>query len=127
VGKDLVIDSTALTNLDSLQYLTEVGGSLQITNNNLLTDLIGLKNIDPAPLTQVSITNNPALAICNASSFLGTLESGDVFGLQVLHGCVVGGLYVDFDIVVVGLHEELIFADLLACDLLRQNCQGEQG
>lgn len=42
---DVVIEGATITNLDSLIYLSSVGGGLTIRNNDILANLTGLENL----------------------------------------------------------------------------------
>jgi len=56
----VLIESASITNLDSLDAITEIGGSLSIYNSPLLQQINGLKNVDS--VGQVfSIRHNPRL------------------------------------------------------------------
>ena len=46
IGGDMVVTGNSITNLDGLNQLLHVEGSLSIENNNSLTNLSGLNNID---------------------------------------------------------------------------------
>lgn len=64
-----------LVDITGLQYLISVGGQFFITDNDLLTDLSPLENIDPNSITDLSIYNNPQLSDCDIQSICGYLVS----------------------------------------------------
>jgi hypothetical protein len=62
---DLVVEgSTSLQSLDGLGQLAHIGGALRLAGNTALTSLRALAALHA--VEEVSITNNPALAACEA-------------------------------------------------------------
>ena len=99
LGDFLGIDfHTTLKSLDGLDNLESIGGFLSFRNNDVLDDLQGLsgvtsidgellidgqlklatldglENIDPASITELTITNSPLLTECAVSSICGYLQ-----------------------------------------------------
>lgn len=65
-----VSNNPQLTTLSGLNNLESIGGYLWISGNNALSDISAIQNIDPTTIvphltTGVTITNNPALSVCN--------------------------------------------------------------
>jgi len=65
---DVEINGDDITNIDSLNVLTSIGGYLKIDSNDILTSLSGLENIDEASITDLNITNNDELYDCDVWS-----------------------------------------------------------
>lgn len=55
----------SLTSLEGLQHLTAVGGTIRIQSNGLLTTLEGVENITFDSFSDLIISNNPQLQVCN--------------------------------------------------------------
>ncbi len=75
IGAQLTIKSAPnLTNLSGLQNLTSIY-SLHIENNQSLTDISGIENINAGTISVLNINNNISLSTCNVKSicdYLGT-------------------------------------------------------
>ncbi|MDO8368699.1 MAG: T9SS type A sorting domain-containing protein [Saprospiraceae bacterium] len=67
---------TSITSLNGLENLQSIEGSLTFTLNYALTSLSGLDNIDPATITEVIISNNSLLSLCNTQPICEYLENG---------------------------------------------------
>lgn len=65
IGGSIDIYDTKLTNLNGLASLTNVGNTIIIGQNPLLTNISGIKNINPGTVSNFSIYDNANLAICN--------------------------------------------------------------
>ncbi|MBB4119897.1 putative outer membrane repeat protein, partial [Mesonia hippocampi] len=76
-----------LQNLDGLSSLQSVS-TVHIGNNNILTDVSGLENIDATMITNLGIINNPQLATCNNTAFCTYLS--DPSNFRVITGNAVG-------------------------------------
>ena len=57
-----------LRNLTGLENLTSIGGSLSIGDNDALTSLTGLDNINAGSITNLIINGNPSLSTCEVQS-----------------------------------------------------------
>jgi UDP-3-O-[3-hydroxymyristoyl] glucosamine N-acyltransferase len=69
IGDNLLIGNTsALTSLTGLEGLTSIGGSIMIVNCGQLINIQGLENIQSGSITDLRISNNPALTECNVQS-----------------------------------------------------------
>ncbi len=68
-----------LTGLDNLQHV----GDLVITDNTSLTSLNGLQNLKGTNLSDVTISNNPSLEICNFNFLCDMLASGNATGITI--------------------------------------------
>ncbi len=103
-------DNPALVDLSGLSSLTAVNGFLRLTNNDALKDLMSLSNlesingnieirenaklisikaleqIDPITITDIEITNNDRLMVCEAASICSYLESGGARVIET-NGC----------------------------------------
>jgi hypothetical protein len=64
-----------LTSLTGLQGLNSIGGELLIFDNDVLTNISALENINSGSITDLSIYNNNALAICDILSICNYLTS----------------------------------------------------
>lgn len=86
---DVIISGVDITNLDGIHVLTYINGSLKIENNNLLTSLSGLENIDPASIEELWITNNPNLSFCAVKSICDYLvtPTGSITIFNNAQGC----------------------------------------
>jgi len=75
--------NSSLTNLNGLSSLTKIRGLLQISGNPTLTSISGLSNIDPTTITDLTITSNSLLSVCNLSNFcsyLATTKPRSIYG-----------------------------------------------
>jgi len=65
------IHNAALTNLNGLNSLTSVGEDIWISDNTILSDISALQNttFNPNGSYGLTITDNPALAVCNLPNF----------------------------------------------------------
>src|SRR5690606_30459867 len=59
---------------NGLSNLTEIGGQLYIKGNSALSDISELQNIDPETITNLEITNNGLLSVCNLPNFCTYLD-----------------------------------------------------
>lgn len=66
-----IYNNDVLTNLNGLSNLTSVGLEIDIVENTVLSDISGLQNttFNPNNSWGLTITNNPALAVCNLPNF----------------------------------------------------------
>lgn len=67
-GTLTIINNSSLANLNGLSSLTTIAGSLIIQENTLMTNISGLRNINTGIL-DLTIVDNPALAVCNLPNF----------------------------------------------------------
>ncbi|NQV03439.1 MAG: T9SS type A sorting domain-containing protein [Bacteroidia bacterium] len=86
---DVIISGSDIINLNGLNVLTYIVGSLEIQNNNLLTSLSGLENIDPSSIEELWITNNPNLSFCAVKSICDYLvnPAGSIIIFNNAPGC----------------------------------------
>lgn len=63
-----ISNNPALQNVNSLSALTSIDGNFQISNNDALTSIQGIKNIDPDTIIELRLGNNPLLSLCNVDS-----------------------------------------------------------
>jgi uncharacterized repeat protein (TIGR01451 family) len=76
-----ISENDSLLNLDGLQALTFVNGNLEITYNNSLNSISGISSIDPDPLNNLKIRNNPNLSFCqelNICTYLANQGNNDI-------------------------------------------------
>jgi hypothetical protein len=64
-----------ISNLNGLSVLTSIGGNLVIYNNDALTSLTGLDNIDEGTINDLYIYNNSSLSTCEAEWLCDYLAS----------------------------------------------------
>ena len=103
-SEGLGIFTTQLTSLHGLENLAQVSNSyMHISNNNQLTDISALGNIDPTSIYSLYISDCPQLATCsipNICSYIQT-DSGRRFGFsdnaegcntlnEVIYNCNLG-------------------------------------
>ncbi len=97
LGKNVFILDTQLTDLDGLQSLTKIGGSLYIEDNMNLASLVGFQNVSsiaenissPVVGLGILIRNNPGLTSIQEFSGLIELRGGVLLsnnGLLSLNG-----------------------------------------
>ena len=90
VGGNLEIRfNSQLNDLSALQNLLFVGGGLNIRSNYALESLSGLDNIEPAPIGDLTIYNNPVLSTCEVLSICQYLASpgGEITITNNATGC----------------------------------------
>lgn len=82
IGNGLIINGNkSLKNLSGLERLRNIGGFLIIggggdcDGNPLLTNLDGIKNIDPESISKLYIRDNASLSTCNIESICNYLKS----------------------------------------------------
>ena len=75
VGGDLDLSYNGFPDLLPLQNLTSVGGSL-IIENEYITSLEGLENIDFTTVTNLQLDNNGNLSYCNLPNICEYIENG---------------------------------------------------
>lgn len=73
IGGDLIIGSFSpknfsLSSLTGLESLISIGGTLKIIENDSLTSLDGLENIDPVSIYNLRISHNNLLSECDVQS-----------------------------------------------------------
>lgn len=66
----------ALTNLNALGNVNSINGGLYLKGNDALVNLNGLDSIASATITEVYISDNSQLFLCNAQSICNHLENG---------------------------------------------------
>lgn len=90
VGGDLTIfENSFLQNLEGLAGLSTIGGEILIKYNPRLNSLAGLDNIDANSITDLIISNNDSLSLCEVLSICDYLISpnGDIEILENDTGC----------------------------------------
>jgi len=75
-GSISLSDNDNLTGLIGLENLTAINGGLYITDHNNLVELVSLNNIDPYTISDIGISDNPNLSICNVESICTYLALG---------------------------------------------------
>jgi len=101
VGKDLFIGcdpfneyqfhcyskgNDSLHSITALNKLSSVGGNLSIQFNKVLDDIDGLMNLEHVGGTQIKISNNPQLSICDVEDLLDNIKSNGWTGEESLNG-----------------------------------------
>jgi len=76
IGGDLIIQSTGLVDSSNLSNLQSISGKLFIYNNYSLSSLNGLHNIDPAGISDLTITGNYRTSVCALTNICTYLASG---------------------------------------------------
>ncbi len=66
---------TDITNISGLSQLTSIGGDLLVWNNNNLTSLTGLENVEANSIGGLGIYNNLSLTTCEAQNICDYLTS----------------------------------------------------
>lgn len=74
INGDFQIAITGLSEIDGFNNLETVNGKLYIQQNNFISDIYALQNIDPASLDEIIITDNPLLSICALSNICTYLD-----------------------------------------------------
>jgi hypothetical protein len=89
IGGELEISFTALTSLTGLNALTSIGDHLIIQNNDELTSLMGLGNIDAGSISWLTINYNDHLSSCEVQSICDNLASpnGPIYINNNATGC----------------------------------------
>lgn len=64
INGDFQIAITGLSAIDGFDNLQTVNGKLYVQQNNSISDIYALENIDPASLDEIIISDNPLLSIC---------------------------------------------------------------
>ena len=67
--------NNSLTILSGLEGVTSIAGSLRVEENQALTSLSGLENIDAGSISYLRLTNNPSLGTCEVYSVCDYLSS----------------------------------------------------
>jgi len=75
IGGYLYIAANVMTDLSGLDNVLSIGGDLIVVSNEYLQSLAGLDNLDAATIADLTITNNPALSMCNTESICDYLSS----------------------------------------------------
>jgi hypothetical protein len=75
IGGSLEISITSITNLIGLEGITSIEGGLYINDNLYLTSLTGLDNLESGSITNLTITNNPNLTVCNIECVCNNLSA----------------------------------------------------
>jgi len=78
-GSITISNNDNLINFSGLEQLNQIDGYLHINNNSILNSLQGLDNIDPSSInhsliTDIVIKENPQLSICNIESICNAIE-----------------------------------------------------
>jgi len=68
-------DNDALTNLNAIENLNTIQGSLTINSNDVLTDITGIENINYTGITDLFITENTQLSVCDVSNVCEYLDN----------------------------------------------------
>jgi hypothetical protein len=72
---DVSVSGSDISNLQILNVVISIGGKLSIHDNNILTSLSGLENINAGSIAGIQITNNPSLSTCNVQSICDYLAA----------------------------------------------------
>ena len=89
IGGHLYIgNNDALTNLDALDSLTTIGSYLWISKNDILASLSGLDNINPNSITDLDISENGLLSVCDVNSICEYMENPN--GIIEIYSNAVG-------------------------------------
>lgn len=84
IGGSLAIQKCHnLESIEQLINLTSIGSNLSISNNNKLTSLNGLDNIEPGSVSTMFIHQNELLSECSVQSICGILLNPDVGYTQI--------------------------------------------
>jgi hypothetical protein len=75
VGGGILINGPGITNLNGLNVLTSINGSLCITANDFLDSLTGIHNIDAGSIVSLTITYNAGLSDCEVKSICDYLAN----------------------------------------------------
>lgn len=87
-GSLIINNNNLLSNLNPLNSITSLNnGYLNVQNNNNLTSLEGLGNIDYNTIQRIFLTINPNLSICELQNICDFLDSG---GLNTITGNATG-------------------------------------
>jgi hypothetical protein len=78
-GGLLITDNDLLTSLSELQNLTSIYGPIGITGNRSLATLVGLENIDPNGIFELTFQNNDSLTECSILSVCRYLNQQPAF------------------------------------------------
>ncbi len=73
-GNLTLIDCDSLHNLNCFDHLKKVEGKISIIGNNLLTDILGLRNLSSESFNHVVIKYNPMLTSCAVKGLCNYLE-----------------------------------------------------
>ena len=76
IGGNLHVESTGLQSFEGLENFTFMGGALNIINNLNLTNLSAIENLDYIGITDLTITTNTNLSICEAIPICNYLTDG---------------------------------------------------
>jgi hypothetical protein len=88
IGGSLTIALNGLSSLAGLNSLTSINGSLIINNNDYLTSLTGLDNIDGGTIQELNINGNLVLSDCDVQSICDYLASPNgIFITDNAPGC----------------------------------------
>lgn len=63
-----IVGNQSLESLSGIYGLSSVTGSVSISNNNSLVNIDDIANIIPSLITNLNITNNPLLSVCEVRS-----------------------------------------------------------
>src|SRR5690554_1533177 len=72
-----IVDNDQLTSLSGLESLissSEEATKIKIGQNDLLTDISALQNINPEIIGEIDIFDNPVLSVCNLPNFCTYLQ-----------------------------------------------------
>src|SRR5690606_10081856 len=81
-GYFTINQTVQITNLDFLSSLTSFQGSISIYENQGLTDIFALQNIDYTTIVLLQIYQNPMLSACNLPNFCTYLSYGVDFYIE---------------------------------------------
>ena len=97
-----IVNNANLVSLDGFQNLTIVNGEIIINQNNNLTDITSLENIDPSTFWRLVIQQNPNLTVCSLPNFCTYLSDANnlrsialnlndcVSDTAILNACTLG-------------------------------------
>lgn len=90
IGSGLSISyNGSLTSLTGLENINSIGAALYISYNTSLLSLTALENISATSITDLTITNNPSLTLCEAQNICNYLTdpNGEVNIYGNVQGC----------------------------------------
>ena len=79
-------NNDSLEDLNAFSNLTGINGYIDVNENASLISLKGLEQIDPITISDLEITNNARLMLCEAASICSYLENGGVRLIET-NGC----------------------------------------
>jgi hypothetical protein len=75
VGSIIIYNNPGLEEITDLSDLTTIDGGIFFESNNALSSLQGINNIDHTQITDLTLTNNTQLSICDVESICNYLDN----------------------------------------------------